>query len=711
MEEEIISDVMEKGDAGSNEEESGVGESGLKEADAEGFKAEVPEVEEADAGDPETKEAETEEPKPEDAEVEEADVEEPEAGDPETKEAETEEPEVEEAGEELSNTRPAKRGKGKSQGSKKLKVSVTDVNLTNLVSGISNGGSPQPKRGRGRPRISDTKQTELQESEADQTDDPVRTPKSPEKGSTNTTSNGDGAVADSSPKKRGRPKKAVSTETTAGEVLPNGGSNVPKKGRGRPKGTFKRKSESSMEYEKNEGSSEEPRKRGRPKGSTSKKPRLEEEAEGGVEEGNDSDCSTKGLSNGSLNTPTRGRGRPRKIEVPESVNQPVKRGRGRPLGTLNKKKHGKVGRPPKLQLLTPSRKPKRGRPRNGPVKRGRPRKYPTPSPEELKKPKVWKALGRPRKYPREDPPEESPLKMSPKKSRGRPRKSESKKGAHFRMKSPATPSTPHTPKDETPRKRGRPPSSAKSEAGTPKKRGRPKTVLDSELPNLLIETDSTAVDEKEMNENLGMSPIGDSESEVVIPKKRGRPKGAIKTNKTINDTALDSELPKLSMETTDSTAVEEKEMLPIGDSSNTESEVVTLKKRGRPKGPAKKNKFRGKTKLDSEPPIISVDTTDSAAVEEQEVESSTEGNIDPPTTPSTPGKPNDETPRKRGRPPSSVKRQLTAGKKRGRPKIGSEMQLDPHSAGDASAAGENEDGAEEMLVDQNTGLEVSNQSS
>uniref|UniRef100_A0A3Q3GLM4 Uncharacterized protein n=1 Tax=Labrus bergylta TaxID=56723 RepID=A0A3Q3GLM4_9LABR len=167
--------------------------------------------------------------------------------------------------------------------------------------------------------------------------------------------------------KRGRPKKAVSTETTAGEVLPNGGSNVPKKGRGRPKGTFKRKSESSMEYEKNEGSSEEPRKRGRPKGSTSK----------------------------NLNTPTRGRGRPRKIEVPESVNQPVKRGRGRPLGTLNKKKHGKVGRPPKLQLLTPSRKPKRGRPRNGPVKRGRPRKYPTPSPEELKKPKVWKALGRP----------------------------------------------------------------------------------------------------------------------------------------------------------------------------------------------------------------------------------------------------------------------------------------------------------------------------
>ncbi|XP_060915151.1 uncharacterized protein LOC132990766 [Labrus mixtus] len=695
MEEEIISDVTEKGDAGSNEEESG-----LKEADVEGLK-----VEEAEAGDPEAKEAETEEPKPE-----EADAEEPEAGDPDTKEAETEEPEVEEAGEELSNTRPAKRGKGKSQGSKKLKVSVTDVNLTNLVSGISNGGSPQPKRGRGRPRISDTKQTELQESEADQTDDPVTTPKSPEKGSTNTTSNGDSAVADSSPKKRGRPKKAVSTETTAGEVLPNGGSNVPKKGRGRPKGTFKRKSESLMEYEKNEGSSEEPRKRGRPKGSTSKKPRLEEEAEGGEEEGNDSDCSTKGLSNGSLNTPTRGRGRPRKI-VPESVDQPVKRGRGRPLGTLNKKKHGKVGRPPKLQLLTPSRKPKRGRPRNGPVKRGRPRKYPTPSPEELKKPKVWKALGRPRKYPREDPPEESPLKMSPKKSRGRPRKSESKKGAHFRIKSPATASTARTPKDETPRKRGRPPSSAKSEAGTPKKRGRPKAVLDSELPNLSIETDSTAVEEKEMNENLGLSAIGDSESEVVTQKKRGRPKGAIKTNKIINDTALDSELPKLSMETTDSTAVEEKETSAIGDSSNTESEVVTLKKRGRPKGPAKKKIFRGKTKLDNEPPIVSVDATDSAAVEEQEVESSTEGNIDPPTTPPTPGKPNDETPRKRGRPPSSVKRQLTAGKKRGRPKIASEMQLDPHSAGDASAAGENEDGAEEMLVDQNTGFEVSNQSS
>ncbi|XP_026205854.1 chromosomal protein D1-like [Anabas testudineus] len=407
----------------------------------------------------------------------------------------------------ISNNSPSKRGRGRPQGSKKLKVCVTDVNLMELVSGISNGGSTQPQRGRGRPKLSGTKITAHEGSkDADNSVQPYRGKGRP-KGSKSQTSNGDSSVTDHTPRKRGRPKKSHTSEKAAAEDLANGGSNTPKMGRGRPKGSVKRKSESLTNGEEDEGSSVKPRKRGRPKGSLNKKPRLEtevsSEGEGETDEilnstkrgrgrlrrleVNNTERSTQDTSNGISDTPRRGRGRPRKSVQQKSRDQqdgstdgsqPPKRGRGRPKGSLNKKPpaykvHGKVGRPRRVRV--PLAMGKRGRSRKQPAKRGRPRKYPLPSPEELKKPKVWKPLGRPRKYPRVDPPEGAPA--APRRSRGRPRKSESKKGAHLRKSLPTTPSSPHTPNDGPPRKRGRPPSTAKSEDVTPRKRGRPKGSL------------------------------------------------------------------------------------------------------------------------------------------------------------------------------------------------------------------------------------------
>ncbi|CAJ1083361.1 basic salivary proline-rich protein 3-like [Xyrichtys novacula] len=393
---------------------------------------------------------------------------------------------------EIANSSPPKRGRGRSKGSKKLKVGVTDVNLMDLVSGISNGeAKPAPKRRGRRPKISQEEKTEEQESEDNHTDSPVKIHKRPgrPKGSKNKTLKVVSSVTVGVPAKRGRPRKIVA------EVLPNDESDVPKPEGDSPEGS--ENLESSTEGEENKGSTVTPRKRGRKKGSTNKKPRLDQ------------------LSDSA---PRRGRGRPRKIQVPESGEQLVKRGRGRPKGSLNKKKHGKVGRPRKVQLLPPSTsKRKRGRPRKSPLKRGRPRKYPLPSPEEINKPRVWKPLGRPRKYPRVDPPEGAPAAL--KRSRGRPRKSESKKGAHLHKKIPAPPSSVSVPNSGTPRKRGRPPGSGKSEGETPSKRGRPKgavnkkkvrdeTELVDEIPNHSNETDdSPAVTEEVVEPTVEMMPI------------------------------------------------------------------------------------------------------------------------------------------------------------------------------------------------------------
>ncbi|KAF7211008.1 high mobility group protein hmg-12 isoform X3 [Nothobranchius furzeri] len=330
----------------------------------------------------------------------------------------------EESNVDMSTNLPIKRGRGRPQGSKELKVYVTDLNLA------------EPQRG-------------------------IKTH----------TSTEDISKKGQSVKKPGRPKKSVTAEKAIDEELMDRGSDAPC-----TKESVKRKSESLTSGEK-EGGPEPPRKRGRPKGSPNKKPKA-----------------TWDESNGLSDTLRRGRGAPRKSieqrpvrqELVTGGSQPGKRGRGRPKGSLNKV-HSNVGQLQKDSgFLVKGRK--RGRPRQKPGKRGRPRKYPLPSSEEPKKPKVWKPLGRPRKYPRAEPPEGAQL--APRRSRGRPRKSEVKKGAHLRKTIPTTPSTPRSLADGLKRKRGRPPTAAKSEGATPQKRGRPKGSLnknktrsDGSLPN------------------------------------------------------------------------------------------------------------------------------------------------------------------------------------------------------------------------------------
>ncbi len=154
---------------------------------------------------------------------------------------------------EMSSNSPTKKGRGKPQGSKKLKVCVTDVNLMELVSGISNGGSTKPHRGRGRP-----KRTEQQGSRDRDADNSIKTPQGQgrPKGSKKEASDEDSLVTEHSPKKRGRPKKSLSKSTHGiadDKELPNGGSDTPKPGRGRPKGSTKRKSESLTSGEETEG--------------------------------------------------------------------------------------------------------------------------------------------------------------------------------------------------------------------------------------------------------------------------------------------------------------------------------------------------------------------------------------------------------------------------------------------------------------------------
>ncbi|KAJ8273456.1 hypothetical protein GJAV_G00101820 [Gymnothorax javanicus] len=156
--------------------------------------------------------------------------------------------------------------------------------------------------------------------------------------------------------------------------------------------------------------------------------------------------------------------------LPNGSEQPPKRGRGRPLGSVKKtpklvKVPGKRGRPRKLvsDTTTPVKSPEMARKRGRPPKvikmRGRPRKIPL-TPEELeermkskgkpKGPRVWKPLGRPRIYPRQDPP---PTTQQPR-GRGRPRKAPSKQGAHLRKNPPPA-------REGPPRKRGRPAGSFK----------------------------------------------------------------------------------------------------------------------------------------------------------------------------------------------------------------------------------------------------------
>lgn len=344
----------------------------------------------------------------------------------------------------LSDKSPMKRGRGRPQGSKKLRVCVADV--SDLIADFSNGGATQLQRKRGRPRLSDTKKSEETSN-----------------GSTNHSSEEEILITGHSPKKRGRPKKSkISTED-----LTNG-SSLPKLGRDGPKRSSKRKVENLDNDEADEGSPATPRKRGRPKGSLNIKPKLD--VSGNGEEGGSLMSVRSGrylprkalTSNISITKePHKGRGRPRKTVAEEKVaedadgDQPAKRGRGRPKGSFKKK----------YNLLEEQRK----RP-------GRPRKYPLPPPEERNKPKVWKPLGRPKKYPAVNSPEGGHT-VTPKprqRKRGRPRKSEYGKGAHLR-KSALT--APCKSNDGIPRKRGRPPGTKTPQVkkdGPQRKRGRPK---------------------------------------------------------------------------------------------------------------------------------------------------------------------------------------------------------------------------------------------
>ncbi|XP_077363772.1 uncharacterized protein LOC144007771 [Festucalex cinctus] len=298
------------------------------------------------------------------------------------------------------------------------------------------------------------------------------------------------------PKKRGRPKSSGSKEKAADD-------NAPKKAVGRPKGSGKRKAERVT-------SEDESDEAGRTHDSAKKAPRFELDG--------DDNTSPNGIA-----TP-RGRGRPRKSSGERRVRPAAdgpKRGPGRPKGSVNRKpamslalyQTGRPRRkqiqPSRLVMRLPRKTGKRGRPRKIPSGRGRPRKYPLTSSEDSKKrawkplgrprkhpiagaaggapavrrgrgrprksdvvkrprkhpsdepakPKVWKPLGRPRKYPLVEPPEGAPA--PPRRSPGRPRKSESKRGARH-LRKPASTRPPSTPgEDGAPRKRGRPKGSGK----------------------------------------------------------------------------------------------------------------------------------------------------------------------------------------------------------------------------------------------------------
>lgn len=326
----------------------------------------------------------------------------------------------------------------KTVGSKKLQVSVTDISL--LQPGITNGVCSQDttkKRGRGRPKVS---------------------------------------TRDHTLKKRGRPKgsKNTTVKAAAGELL-NGGT--PKRPRGRPKGSIKRKLNDSDD--ESEDSFSPPRKRGRPMGSSNKKPKFETELSDEDDAQTVQNKPKKGRPRKVEGTFKKGRsGRPRRVmrEKAETDGlQPAKR-RGRPKGSRNKTfeyiarvenvdldRPQRAHMPPaRLDNSLPKKMSKRGRPKKG--NRGRPRKNPLPPGEELYKPRQWKQLGRPRKYPREEQPDGAASPETPRRGRGRPRKSESKKGAHLRR--PVS--------DCGPKRRGRPPNAAKKYDGPPRKRGRPK---------------------------------------------------------------------------------------------------------------------------------------------------------------------------------------------------------------------------------------------
>ncbi|XP_076005860.1 uncharacterized protein LOC143000435 [Genypterus blacodes] len=377
---------------------------------------------------------------------------------------------AETSGEEDESSSPSPRKRGRPKGSQKKQqeaevsseeesgADLSDGNVSSPKRGrpkksVSNGMVTPSSRGRGRPKGATLKKESVVET-------PQRGRGRPKASSSKNLDCGeDSPVADHSPKKRGRPKGSTKNKSAASQNeleadLTNSDSESPRKTSGRPKRSTNMKRKAETSGEEDESSSPSPRKRGRPKGSPNKKHETEVSSEEGGRR---------------LRKANSERG-----QQPEQITDgspTAKRGRGRPKGSLNKKPvHRKVGRPKRVTGSTARMEMALSSPR---TKRGRPRKYPLPSPEELKKPKVWKPLGRPRKYPRIESPDPTPT--GPRRSRGRPRKSDSKRGAHLRKSMSSTsPSSPSSHSDESPRKRGRPKGSVKKEGGTPLKRGRPK---------------------------------------------------------------------------------------------------------------------------------------------------------------------------------------------------------------------------------------------
>ncbi|KAL2079979.1 hypothetical protein ACEWY4_023772 [Coilia grayii] len=222
--------------------------------------------------------------------------------------------------------------------------------------------------------------------------------------------------------------------------------------------------------------------------------------------------------------------------LPNGSPPPVKRGRGRPKGSVNKTKFNlfprKITRVPKMvQLFCASPPTERERKRGRPKKRlrGRPRKVPL-SPEEeaerrlmekLKpiKRSAWKPLGRPRIHPIGPP--------KPPGKRGRPRKYDyspsrgtSESGANAAKAAAAPANRPPVVK----RGRGRPPGSPNKRRGFRLSHQKKKSV--GRFEAVLVDGMPRKRGRPPGSRNVLKRPL--EEENDGPPRKRGRPPGSKK---------------------------------------------------------------------------------------------------------------------------------------------------------------------------------------
>ncbi|XP_034456211.1 serine/arginine repetitive matrix protein 1-like [Hippoglossus hippoglossus] len=479
-----------------------------------------------------------------------------------------------EEGESSADSSPIKRRSGMPQGSKKLKVCVTDIKLMELVSGISNGGSTQPQKGRGSPKLSITTHTEEEEEGSGDNQAGHAAPERKRASKTlhhDTHGGGGGGGGirrrpgwahspreeegvQNSPSRHTQRRRRRRDQATTRLGTP------PQRGRGRPKLsiTTHTEEEEEEEGEEEEGSGDDQapdsvpahRAKGSPKGT----PRPVKETILLRKEGDRKSISAitplrlnnyrmVALSRQKFSSVKRKRGRPKgspnkkprlqtevsseedeedeeeeeEVDTDGSVSSPTERVGGQLRSTrsngISDTPQRRRGRPRKSQATDGSQEVTRGRLTSSPPpKRGRPRKNPLPTTEERNKPRVWKQLGRPRKYPRPDPPEGDPT--GPRRGPGRPRKTESKKGAHLRKRLPFT-SSPSNSDDGSPRKSRQALSPAKNEAVVPRKRGRPKSSANANKASVETELDraSPAGDSTAVEEEPEAEPAEEEEEE------------------------------------------------------------------------------------------------------------------------------------------------------------------------------------------------------